>query len=125
MTKMATTPIYGKNPSKNLLRNRWTDFNETWYVASRTPAHHSLLKWWPWVDLQLIYSKVKFGNLGFSIGKKKTVEYLETIEACDLKVVRCRQMIEQIKVWKVKVIFLFWPQGIYLWKFKLIFLGSK
>ena len=45
MTKMVTTPIYGKKPFKNLLlRNRWTDFHETWYVASGTPAHHSLFK---------------------------------------------------------------------------------
>ena len=42
-TKMAATPIYGKNPSKNLLlQNRRTDFHETWYVAAGTPAHHSL-----------------------------------------------------------------------------------
>ena len=41
MTKMAATPIYGKNPSKIFSR---TDFQETWYVASMTPAHHSLNK---------------------------------------------------------------------------------
>ena len=34
-----------------------------------TPAHYSLFKWWPWSDLELFYGKVKFGNLGFSIGK--------------------------------------------------------
>ena len=44
MTKMAATPIYGKNPSKNLLQNRRADFHETWYVASGTPAHHNLFK---------------------------------------------------------------------------------
>ena len=45
MTKMAAMPIYGKNLKKNLLfRNRWTDFHKTWYVASVTPAHHSLYK---------------------------------------------------------------------------------
>ena len=33
------------NPFKNLLlQNRWTDFHETWYVASGIPAHHSLFK---------------------------------------------------------------------------------
>ena len=63
MTKMAATPIYGKKTFKNLLlQNRWTDFHETWYVASMTPANHSLFKWWPWVDLDLFYGKVKFGN---------------------------------------------------------------
>ena len=29
---------------KNLLRNQWTEFNETWFVASRTPAHYSSCK---------------------------------------------------------------------------------
>ena len=39
MTKMAAMPIYGKNPSKNLLLwNQWPDFHETWYVALGTPA---------------------------------------------------------------------------------------
>ena len=45
MTKMAATPIYGKKPFKNLLlQKRQADFHETWYVASGTPAHHSLFK---------------------------------------------------------------------------------
>ena len=45
MTKMAARPIYGKKPFKNLLlQNRLADFHETWFVASGTPAHHSLFK---------------------------------------------------------------------------------
>ena len=45
MTKMAAMPIYGKNPSKNLLlRNQLSDFHETWCVAYRTPANNSLFK---------------------------------------------------------------------------------
>ena len=40
MTKMAATPIYGKN----LHQKHWADFHETWYVASGTPTHHSLIK---------------------------------------------------------------------------------
>ena len=72
MTKMAAMPIYGKNPSKIFFpRNRWPIFHQTWYVASGTPAHHSLFKWWPWVDLDLFYGMVKFCNLGFSIGKSE------------------------------------------------------
>ena len=72
MTKMAAMPIYGKKPFKNLLlQNRRADFHETRYVASGTPAHHSLYKWWPWSDLDLFYGKFKFGNLGFSIGKSE------------------------------------------------------
>ena len=34
----------------------------------------------------------------------KTVDFSETIAACDLKVDRCRQLIEIMKVWKVKAI---------------------
>ena len=48
----------------------------------------------------LIYGNVKFGNLGFSVyGEKvKTVDFSETIAASDLKVGRCRQLIEFLKV---------------------------
>ena len=49
-----------------------------------------------WSDLDLFYGKVKFGNLGFSIGKG--VDFSETIAASDLKVGRCRQLIEFLKV---------------------------
>ena len=45
MTKMAAMTIYGKKHKQNfLLWNRWTDFNETWYVASETLAQQSLYK---------------------------------------------------------------------------------
>ena len=61
-----------KKPLKNLLlRNRQTDLHETWYVASGTSAHHSLFKWWPASVLDLFYGKVKFGYLGFSMGKSE------------------------------------------------------
>ena len=46
MIEMAAMPIYGLN-LKNLLWNQWTDFNETWYVAMGTLAHHGLYKSWP------------------------------------------------------------------------------
>ena len=51
-----------------------------------------------WSDLDLFYGKVKFGYLGFSMGKVKTVDFSETIVASDLKVGRCRQLIEFLKV---------------------------
>ena len=44
MTKMAAMHIYGKNLKNLLLQNRRADFHKTWYVASGTPAHHSLYK---------------------------------------------------------------------------------
>ena len=51
-----------------------------------------------WSDLDLFYCKVKFGNLGFFYGKKWSVDFSESIAASDLKVGRCRQLIEVMKV---------------------------
>ena len=63
---------------KNLLLwNQWADFHETWYLASGTRAHHSLYKSWPWGDLDLFYSKVKFGDLGFCMGKSENTGYFD------------------------------------------------
>ena len=53
MTNMATMSIYGKIPSNLLLRNQWTDFNETWYVVLGTQGRYSLFKWWSWDDPDL------------------------------------------------------------------------
>ena len=41
---------------------------------------------------------VKFGKLGFSLGKMKNSVFSETIAACGLKVGRCRQLIELMKI---------------------------
>ena len=62
MTKMAAMPIYGKNLKNILLQNQKSYDLKTWHVASGTQALPSLYKWWPWVDLDLFYGKVKFGN---------------------------------------------------------------
>ena len=45
MTKVATMPIYGKNPSKIFSGTAGPICDETWYVASGTWAHHKLHKW--------------------------------------------------------------------------------
>ena len=65
MTKMATMPIYGKNLKKNLW-NQEADDLACWYVASGARVLPSFFKWWPWVDIDLFYGKVKFGPLCFS-----------------------------------------------------------
>ena len=76
-----------------LLQNRWTVFHEILICStSWTSTYHSLFKWLPWVDLDLFYGKVKFGNLWISIGRCKS------IAACDLKAGRPRQLIELVKV---------------------------
>ena len=89
ITKMTTMPINGKNLKNLLLWNRWADFNETWYVASRTLAHCSLYKSRPWVVLDLFYGKVNIGYICFSIEKSMNINFL--------KVVRYRQHVELLK----------------------------
>ena len=49
-------------------------------------------------DLHLFYGKVKFGNLGFSMGKSENSGFSESIAASGLKVGRCRKLIEVMKV---------------------------
>ena len=44
-------------------------WSSPWYVALGPWAHQSFFKWWPWVDLDLFYGKVKFGPLCFYMGK--------------------------------------------------------
>ena len=52
-----------------ILLNQKADDFETWYVALVTQVLPNLFKWWPWVDLDLFYSKVKFGPFCFCMGK--------------------------------------------------------
>ena len=87
-------PYMVKTLQKFLFWNRWTDFHETWYVASMTPAHHSLFKWWSWVDLDLFYGKVNFGNKGFSIGKSENYWFFRTFAVCDLKLHKIMKICE-------------------------------
>ena len=46
-----------------------------------------LFNLWPWVDLDPFYAKVKFGHIGFCMGKSENyLFFLETIAALGLKV---------------------------------------
>ena len=45
-------------------------------------------------DLDLFYSKIKFCNIGFSVGKVKKVDFSETIAACDLKLIDLMKICE-------------------------------
>ena len=63
-------PIYGKNPLK---------------FSSPEPAGR-------------FPRNFKFDNFGFSMGKSENSDFSETIAACDMKVGRCRQLIEIMKV---------------------------
>ena len=66
---MAAMPIYDINLKNLLFWNQKADGLESWYVASGAQVVPSLFKWWPWVDINLFYGKVKFGPLCFCMGK--------------------------------------------------------
>ena len=50
-------------------------------------------------DFDLFFDKIKFGTEVFLWEKVKTVDFLETIVASDLKVGRYRQLIDFMKVY--------------------------
>ena len=65
-------PYMAKTFENLLLKNRMADNLETWYAALGTRVLPSLFKWWCLVDLDLFYSKVKFGHVDFYMRKKRT-----------------------------------------------------
>ena len=69
MTKIAPCP-YMVKMFKNLLLNQKADDLETWYESFGTQVLPNLSKWWPWVDLDIFYSKVKFGPFCICLGKR-------------------------------------------------------
>ena len=52
-----------------------------------------------WIDLDLFYGKVNFGRLCFCMEKVKTMDFSETVVVCDIKVGRCSQLNEYMKLW--------------------------
>ena len=86
MTNMAAMPIYGKNLKKSSSPEPidWWPWN---LVGSIVYASTTMVfKLWPWVDLDLFYTKVKFGHIGFCMGKSENYYLLITIAALGLKV---------------------------------------
>ena len=71
-----------------LLQNLLTDDLETLYVALSMQVLPRLFKLLPWVDLDTFYAKVKFGDIGFCMGKSENyLFFFETVAALCLKVV--------------------------------------
>ena len=54
-----------------LLQNQLTDDLETLYVALSMQVLPRLFKLLPWVDLDTFYAKVKFGDIGFCMGRSE------------------------------------------------------
>ena len=64
-------PYMVKTLKDLLLQNQLTDDLGTWYVALCMWVLPRLYKLSPWVDLDLFYAKVKFGYIGFCMGKSE------------------------------------------------------
>ena len=87
MTSMATMPIYDKNLKKSFLQKQLTDNLETFSVTLSMEVLPSLFKLWCWVDLDPFYAKVKFGYIGFWVGKSEN--YLFLGNYCSLRTQSC------------------------------------
>ena len=79
-------PYMVKTLKNLLLRNQKADDLETWYASSGAWVLPGLLKWWPWVDLDLFYSKVKYGPLCFYMEDGKTMDFQKLLQSmiCNL-----------------------------------------
>ena len=93
MTKMAATPIYGKNPSKNLLLRN----HETWYVASGTPFIIVCLNDDPRATLTYLTTRSNLVTWAFLLEPLKTVDFSELIAGSYLKVCRDSHLIDYMK----------------------------
>ena len=99
MTKMAAMPIYGKNPLKvffsgtgrpiSMKLGMWHRGLQSIIICSNDDL---------WVTLTYFTARSNLVTYAFLWEKVKTVDFSETIAACDLKVGRCRQLIEIMKV---------------------------
>ena len=69
-----------------------------------------LFKLWPWVDLDLFYAKVKFGHIGFCMGKREN--YLFFGNYCSLGFQSClkhlAKWVNEVE-WVSKVKVILWP----------------
>ena len=82
-------------PFKNLLlQNRRADFDENLHVALGTGCSNDD----PGVTLTYFKARSNSVTEAFLWEKVKTVDFSKTIAACDLKVGRCRQLIEFMKI---------------------------
>ena len=96
MNKMAAMPTYGKNPLKI--------FSGTCRpISTKLGMQHRGLKPIivcsnddPQVTLTCFMARSNLVTLAFLWKKVKKVDFSETIAACDLKVGRCRQLIDNI-----------------------------
>ena len=99
MTKMDATPIYGKNPSKIFFSRTGGPISTKLGMLHRGLQPiivYSNVD--PRVTLTYFTARSNLVFYAFLWEKVITVDFSETIAACDLKVGRCRQLIENMKV---------------------------
>ena len=111
-----------------LLQNQLTVDLETWCVGLCMWVLPRLFKLSPWVDLDPFYAKVKFGHIGFCMGKKEN--YLFFRNYCSLRSQSClkhsaKWVYEVGWVSKVKVILWLWSKVTQISKLKLVFLKNS
>ena len=87
MTNMAAMPIYGKNLKKSSSPELIDRYLETLYVALSMQVLPRSFKLLPWVDFDTFYAKVKFGDIGFCMGKSEN--YLFFGNYCSLRSQSC------------------------------------
>ena len=120
-------PYMVKTLKNLLLQNQLTDDLETWYVALCMWVLPRLFKLSPWVDLDPFYAKVKFGDIGFCMGKSKNDLFFRNY--CSLRSQSClkhsaKWVYEVRWVSKVKVFFWPWSKVTQISKLKLVFLKT-
>ena len=98
MTKMAAMPIYGKNPLEIFSRTGSPISTKLgmYYRGLQPIIAYSNDD--PRVTLTYFTARSNLVILAFLWEKVKTVDFSETIAACDLQVGRCRQLIEIMKI---------------------------
>ena len=76
---------------------RWT-----WPIYGKVKfgALPSFFKWWPCVDLDLFYGKVKFIPYAFVLEKGKIMDFPETVVVYDIRVGRFSQLNKYMKLYE-------------------------
>ena len=82
-------PYMIKTLKNLLLQKQWADDLKNWYVTLSMQVLPRLFKLWPWVDLDLFYVKVKFGHIGFGMGKSENYYFFFFGSYCSLRSQRC------------------------------------
>ena len=112
MTNMAAMPIYGKNLKKSSSPqpiDRWP-----WnFVCSIVYASTSkVVQILPWVDLDTFYAMVKFGHIGFCMGKSENYFIFFFGNCCSIRSQSClkhsTQWVNEVE-WVSKVKVILWP----------------